>query len=293
MDRSEILKQASFIYRSYQFELKVLQDPDPVADLFGLIQYAVHHSSLSDWKDRLMNATITTYRADDWFLMYELIHLHTYGINSNYSPVEPHQDNEKYVGGVIHLPTHRIGKWYHDLTEVSFELFYATIMYKKCAQITTPYSNLFEIVEKAVICRKANKSKNASDDTTTPRALKSFINMAYGMFNGNKMIPASRNVQKHIATQGRQILHSALVIFSGHVVYADTDTLFFHNYHEVRDRFREFAASKSMTLIEEENLSGIFLAGKKYLVVQGGKPSKEGRIISSPEYVKMRGIRIG
>ena len=102
--------------------------------------------------------------------------------------------------------------------------------------------------------------------------LTKYINMVYGCTSNINCEIYSNNV-RIVPIKMNALLSKIINEFKGHVIYVDTDMIFFRNFDEIKERFENYLAkinTHKLTYTTEKTNFGIFKGIKNYIIEEDG-----------------------
>jgi len=170
-------------------------------------------------------------------------------------------------GGYVELNSKYTNVIINNITQLTFNNFYPNVMSNSLEE----FSNIegYKEMYSDLIKEYSNDKKNYSIDHRT-RA-KTYINSLYGCmlaFNDNAYIKASKDMS-FVTKKSRYLIKKIASEFSGHLIYADTDSLFFIHYEEIQSRLEESFSNiiSKYNISKDVYNSGFFLSPKKYFLL--------------------------
>jgi hypothetical protein len=109
---------------------------------------------------------------------------------------------------------------------------------------------------------------NSENDSEYIKNIKDYINLTYGVLQNEKSLIYSNNI--HLVSNRANVMLSKIYEeFKGHIVYIDTDDIYFRNFDEVKERFEKYFNNVNkydLMYFTEKSSFGYFSAKKKYLI---------------------------
>lgn len=164
-----------------------------------------------------------------------------------------------FYGGKVWLNEYYVNSFISNLEIITFDMAYPKILSKI---VETNLDNFNEVYSKLIeIYYRSEFDK-----------LKEYINMAYGCLQNPNCMIYSNNIHL-IPNRLNKILSDISSEFKGHVIYVDTNKIFFRNFDEIRERFEKYFQKINkfeLTYLTEKSKFGLFLGKKHYLIEENG-----------------------
>jgi len=175
-------------------------------------------------------------------------------------------NTQTFYGGKIWLNEYYEKSAISDLEIISFDIVYPKLI-SKIAH--TNLENFNEVYSKLI---KIYTNKNDI-------SICKYINMAYGCLQNQKSSIYSNNIYL-VSIYLNQMLLKISNEFKDHIIYIDTDQIFFRNFEEIKERFEKYLISINkydLTYYITKSKFGYFSNIKKYLIEENG-------------YIKIKGL---
>lgn len=147
-----------------------------------------------------------------------------------------------------------------NIHKLEFVKPYPQIISKKCV---TNYEKFNELYSRLI---KINHENNS-------RLLDIYINMVYGFMQSTGCVIYSNNTYK-VPEIMYKMMEGIIDEFSSHIIYVDTDRIYFRNYDEIRERFEIYYSNiinYEIMYNTSNHKYGFFIGNQKYLhEVDGG-----------------------
>lgn len=152
-----------------------------------------------------------------------------------------------------------------NLELITFNLVYPKLITKI---IETNLENFNEVYSKLIELYYLDKTIG----------LKKYINMVYGCLQNPECVIYSKNIHL-VPIRLNKILSDILSEFKGHIIYIDTDQIFFRNFDEIRERFEKYINNINkyeLTYFSEKSKFGLFISKKHYIIEENGNIKIKG-----------------
>lgn len=146
-----------------------------------------------------------------------------------------------------------------NLEVITFNLVYPKLISKI---VKTNLENYNDVYSKLIEIYHYSKNIN----------IKKYINMAYGCLQNPECMIYSENIHL-VPNKLNKMLSDILSEFKGHIIYIDTNRIFFRNFDEIRERFEKYFNNINkyeLTYSTEKSNFGVFMAKQKYLIEENG-----------------------
>lgn len=167
-------------------------------------------------------------------------------------------DIHLHPGSVCHLDSILENKIFENVTELEFKSFYPNIISKlsnlqtnKTSKENDPYNeenwdedgifsekliwNINEFPKLFDFLLKNKENIKKYKDEKVNNLLNILINYTYGAINNRYSNFIKCNEQSAITSTGRKILTSLISSYPNHIIYADTDTIYFSAFDEIEN----------------------------------------------------------
>jgi hypothetical protein len=198
--------------------------------------------------------------------------------NINHTYIENHEI-EIFNGGFIELNEKHSNYWIEDICYFCFSNFYPSMMInimendKDLIFSIKDFKNIFNQVfhrYNSMITLDIFSKELINDYKEINGYFKMWINMTYGILSSNKyFLNCNKNIAKTISLKCSLLMSFLYHEFTDHIVYLDTDEIYFFRFSEIENRFRNILKSKKYNFLIprfEHNKSGIFTAKKKFIL---------------------------
>lgn len=186
-----------------------------------------------------------------------------YDFKLNKNAINRYQD--KFKGAKVWLNEDYRNSAISNLKIVEFELTYPKII----ANIAeTNLEKFNEVYSKVIDHYLENK------EYTT----KKYINSTYGCLQNPNSTIFSNNIHL-VPIHLNHMLTRILNEFKGHIIYIDTNSIFFRNFEEIEERFKNYFDSINkydLTYTIESSNFGYFSNKKKYMIEKDGDIKTKG-----------------
>lgn len=166
---------------------------------------------------------------------------------------------EKFYGGKVWLNEDYLNSPISNLEIITFNMVYPKLISKiaetNLVDFNQVYSKLIEIY-------------SIDGDIH----LKKYINMAYGCLKNPECMIYSNNIHS-VSILLNKLLSGVLSEFKGHIIYIDTDQIFFRNFDEIKERFEKYFNNINkyeLTYFSEKSKFGLFIQKKHYILEENG-----------------------
>lgn len=168
--------------------------------------------------------------------------------------------SKDFYGGKVWINDDYVNSPISNLDVITFNSVYPKLITKI---VETNLENFNEVYSKLIQIYYSDKDVK----------LKEYINMTYGCLQNPKCMIYSKNIHL-VPNRLNKILSDILSEFKGHIIYIDTDQIFFRNFDEIRERFEKYFNNINkyeLTYFSEKSKFGIFISKKKYLIEENNK----------------------
>jgi hypothetical protein len=159
--------------------------------------------------------------------------------------------SKDFYGGKIWINVEYVNSPISNLEVITFNLAYPKLI-TKIAE--TNLENFNEVYSKLIEIYYSDKNVK----------LKEYINVTYGCLQNPKCMIYSKNIHL-VPNKLNKMLSDILSEFKGHIIYIDTDQIFFRNFDEIRERFEKYFNSINkyeLTYFSEKSKFGLFISKK-------------------------------
>lgn len=207
-----------------------------------------------------------------------------------YWKIETFNENTRsFIGSRVYSDPKLEDKLFNNVTEFWFKSFYPNITSKlsnlemKNTRVDIdPYSEenwdddklfsdkiIWNIVEFPILfdfILKNKESFRTYNNEKVDMLIKGFLNYTYGAINNAKSFIRCINNDK-IASTGRKILNFFIETYPQHIIYADTDTIFFSAFEEIKNGIEEKMKEIDLPYEISNHLHFLFLTKKRYMII--------------------------
>ena len=102
--------------------------------------------------------------------------------------------------------------------------------------------------------------------------------MTYGCLQNPECMIYSKNIHL-VPNRLNKMLSDILSEFKDHIIYIDTDKIFFRNFDEIRGRFEKYFNNINkyeLTYFSEKSKFGLFISKKHYTIEENGNIKIKG-----------------
>ena len=173
--------------------------------------------------------------------------------------------SKDFYGGKVWLNEDYVNSSISNLEVITFNLVYPKLITKI---VETNLENFNEVYSKLIEIYYSDKDVK----------LKEYINMTYGCLQNPKCMIYSKNIHL-VPNRLNKILSDILSEFKGHIIYIDTDQIFFRNFDEIRERFEKYfnkINKYDLTYFYEKSKFGLFISKKQYIIEENGNIKIKG-----------------
>lgn len=173
--------------------------------------------------------------------------------------------SKDFYSGKVWLNEDYVNSSISNLEVITFDLVYPKLITKI---IETNLEHFNEVYSKLIELYYLDKNIE----------LKKYINMTYGCLKNSKCMIYSKNIHL-VPNILNKMLSDILSEFKGHIIYIDTDQIFFRNFSEIRERFEKYfnkINKYELTYFSEESKFGLFMSKKKYIIEENNKIKIKG-----------------
>jgi len=167
--------------------------------------------------------------------------------------------SKDFYGGKVWLNEDYVNYPISNLEIITFNLVYPKLIIKI---VETNLERFGEVYSKLIELYYLDKNIQ----------LKQYINMTYGCLQNPDCMIYSNNIHL-VPNRLNKMLSDILSEFKGHIVYIDSDQLFFRNFDEIRERFEKYfnkINKYDLTYFSEKSKFGLFIRKKHYLIEENG-----------------------
>lgn len=173
--------------------------------------------------------------------------------------------SKDFYGGKVWINEDYVNSSISNLDVITFNLVYPKLITKI---VETNLENFNEVYSKLIQIYYSDKDVK----------LKEYINMTYGCLQNHECMIYSKNIHL-VPNRLNKMLSDILSEFKGHIIYIDTDQIFFRNFDEIRERFEKYFNNINkyeLTYFSEKSKFGMFISKKKYLLEENNKIKIKG-----------------
>lgn len=173
--------------------------------------------------------------------------------------------SKDFYGGKVWINEDYVNSPISNLEVITFNMVYPKLITKI---VETNLENFNEVYSKLIEIYCLDKNIE----------LKKYINMTYGCLQNPECMIYSKNIQL-VPNKLNNMLSHILSEFKGHIIYIDTDQIFFRNFDEIRERFEKYFNNINkydLTYFSEKSKFGLFIAKKKYIIEENGNIKIKG-----------------
>ena len=170
-----------------------------------------------------------------------------------------------FNGGKVWLNEYYVNSSISNLEVITFNLVYPKLITKI---VETNLEKFNEVYSKLIELYYLDKTIG----------LKKYINMAYGCLQNPESMIYSKNIHL-VPNRLNKMLSDILSEFKGHIIYIDTDQIFFRNFDEIRERFEKYINNINkyeLTYFSEKSKFGLFISKKHYIIEENGNIKIKG-----------------
>lgn len=163
--------------------------------------------------------------------------------------------SKDFYGGKVWLNEDYVNSSISNLEVITFNLVYPKLI-AKIVETNLVYFN--EVYSKLIDIYYSDKDVK----------LKEYINMTYGCLQNPKCMIYSKNIHL-VPNRLNKMLSDILSEFKGHIIYIDTDQIFFRNFDEIRERFEKYFNNINkyeLAYFSEKSKFGLFISKKHYII---------------------------
>lgn len=164
-----------------------------------------------------------------------------------------------FIGGKIWINEDYANYPISNIECIRFDLAFPTIY---CKLVKTNLHSFNDVYSKLIDMYREHKDP----------ILMKYINMVYGCTSNINCGIYSDDV-RIIPVKMSILLSKIINEFKGHVIYVDTDIIFFRNFDEIKERFENYLAqinTYNLTYITKKSNFGIFKGIKNYIIEEDG-----------------------
>jgi hypothetical protein len=205
-------------------------------------------------KNKLTDFLIKTQKS------YEIL-----GYDFKLNPVEIGKDLTSSYSSKVWLNEDYANSPISNLEIITFNSVYPRLITKV---VETNLENFNEVYSKLIELYYSYKNDS----------LKKYINMAYGCLHNPECLIYSKNLHL-VSNTLNKILSDILLEFKGHIIYIDTDQIFFRNFDEIRERFEKYFRNINkyeLTYFYEKSKFGLFVSKKRYIIEENSNIKIKG-----------------
>jgi hypothetical protein len=173
--------------------------------------------------------------------------------------------SKDFYGGKVWINKDYVNSSISNLEVITFNLVYPKLIIKI---VETNLENFNEVYSKLIEIYYSNKHFK----------LKEYINMTYGCLQNPECMIYSKNIHL-VPNRLNKMLSDILSEFKGHIIYIDTDQIFFRNFDEIRERFEKYFNNINkyeLTYFSEKSKFGLFISKKYYIIEENGNIKIKG-----------------
>lgn len=173
--------------------------------------------------------------------------------------------SKDFYGGKVWLNEDYVNSPISNLDVITLNLVYPKLITKI---VETNLENFNEVYSKLI--------QNYYSDKDVK--LKEYINMTYGCLQNPECMIYSKNIHL-VSNRLNKILSDILSEFKGHIIYIDTDQIFFRNFDEIRERFEKYFNNINkyeLTHFSGKSKFGLFISKKHYIIEENGNIKIKG-----------------
>ena len=239
--------------------------------IYPFILNNILYGYLKDEKD-------TDYSSLRWFtIMFITSNYLGENISSDMLPTKTETKATKATSGLVELNEYYKDEMNQNITKLCFDNLYPSILYKCLKQESR--NNYFSRVFIAIY--EMYYTDKTQMDSLYRTHIKNWLNQAYGVLSSYDICLSFSlfNSQKSL------ILKRIFNEFKGHTIYFDTDTIYFHHFNEIKDRFSGYIdiLNKKVEFLkyDTEEIELFYITAKKKYIEMNNKDS-----------VKFKGIKL-
>jgi hypothetical protein len=172
--------------------------------------------------------------------------------------------SKDFYGGKVWINEDYINSPISNLDVITFNLVYPKLITKI---VETNLENFNDVYSKLIEIYYSDKDIK----------LKEYINMTYGCLQNPKCMIYSKNIHL-VPNRLNKMLSDISSEFKGHIIYIDTDQIFFRNFDEIKERFEKYFNNINkyeLTYFSEKSKFGLFVL-KKYIIEENGNIKIKG-----------------
>lgn len=173
--------------------------------------------------------------------------------------------SKDFYGGKVWINENYVNSSISNLEVITFNLVYPKLITKI---VETNLENFNEVYSKLIDIYYLDKDVK----------LKEYINMTYGCLQNPECMIYSKNIHL-VPNRLNKMLSDILSEFKGHIIYIDTDQIFFRNFDEIRGRFEKYFNNINkygLTYFSEKSKFGLFISKKRYIIEENGNIKIKG-----------------
>lgn len=173
--------------------------------------------------------------------------------------------SKDFYGGKVWLNEGYVNSSISNLEIITFNLVYPKLITKI---VETNLEKFNEVYSKLIDIYYSDKDVK----------LKEYINMTYGCLQNPECMIYSKNIHL-VPNRLNKMLSDILSEFKGHIIYIDTDQIFFRNFDEIRGRFEKYFNNINkyeLTYFSEKSKFGLFISKKHYTIEENGNIKIKG-----------------
>lgn len=173
--------------------------------------------------------------------------------------------SKDFYGGKVWLNEDYVNSSISNLEIITFNLVYPKLITKI---VETNLEKFNEVYSKLIDIYYSDKDVK----------LKEYINMTYGCLQNPECMIYSKNIHL-VPNRLNKMLSDILSEFKGHIIYIDTDQIFFRNFDEIRGRFEKYFNNINkyeLTYFSEKSKFGLFISKKHYTIEENGNIKIKG-----------------
>jgi hypothetical protein len=173
--------------------------------------------------------------------------------------------SKDFYGGKVWLNEDYVNSSISNLEIITFNLVYPKLITKI---VETNLEKFNEVYSKLIDIYYSDKDVK----------LKEYINMTYGCLQNPECMIYSKNIHL-VPNRLNKMVSDILSEFKGHIIYIDTDQIFFRNFDEIRGRFEKYFNNINkyeLTYFSEKSKFGLFISKKHYTIEENGNIKIKG-----------------
>jgi hypothetical protein len=266
-----LVEQSKTIYDSLR---EKLEHP---SDLF------FHINSIEELVPKMDNFRGISFTQYQWHLILLIMERLYNDGNIDYNNIAT-EKTEIFAGGFVELNEKHSNYWIEDISYFFFSNFYPSMINnimeydKELIFSIKNFNQIFDLVFHRYNSLKEIESTQHSLQYKEEyqlyyevnNYLKMWINMTFGILSSNKyLLNCNKNIAEITSRKCAHLMKFLYHEFTDHIVYTDTDEIYFIRYAEIEKRFRAILEMKKYNFLMprfSHNKSGIFIAKKKFIL---------------------------